>query len=306
MICAVSSLTGELAQLAHSYGVTTRYSDWRGSEVEASTETVTAVLAAMGVDASDPAAALRRREEEPWRRMLPATVVTVQGADDRFWVHVPHGEPVQVWADLETGGRRDDLHQLEVWTDPREVDGRLVAEATFELPGDLPLGYHRLTARSGGAESSATLIVTPAEVGLPEQIGERRSWGFATQLYSVRSRDSWGVGDLTDLTDLAVWSAARLDADFVLVNPLHAAEPLPPLEPSPYLPTSRRFFNPLYLRVERIPEYAALPRQERDAVDQLVGRLPAWVTPEDPVDRDAAWTAKRAALRMVHAVPLSA
>src|SRR3954453_10657422 len=306
MICAVSSLTGELAQLAHSYGVTTRYSDWRGSEVEASTETVTAVLAAMGVDASDPAAALRRREEEPWRRMLPATVVTVQGADDRFWVHVPHGEPVQVWADLETGGRRDDLHQLEVWTDPREVDGRLVAEATFELPGDLPLGYHRLTARSGDGESSATLIVTPAEVGLPEQIGERRSWGFATQLYSVRSRDSWGVGDLTDLTDLAVWSAARLDADFVLVNPLHAAEPLPPLEPSPYLPTSRRFFNPLYLRVERIPEYADLPATTRARIRRLATKVRDTLAQREVIDRDAAWNAKLKALRLVHDQPRTA
>ena len=115
-----------------------------------------------------------------------------------------------------------------------------------------------------------------------------------------------GLGDLTDLTDLAVWSASELGADFVLVNPLHAAEPLAPLEPSPYLPSSRRFFNPIYLRVERIPEYAALPPPERDAVDQLVGQLPPWLTPQDPIDRDASWTAKRAALRIVHAAPRSA
>ena len=51
----------------------------------------------------------------------------------------------------------------------------------------------------------------------------RRSWGFAAQLYSVRSRASWGHGDLHDLSDLAVWSGRDLSADFVLVNPLHAA-----------------------------------------------------------------------------------
>ena len=51
----------------------------------------------------------------------------------------------------------------------------------------------------------------------------RRSWGFAVQLYSVRSRASWGHGDLHDLADLATWSAGDLGADFVLVNPLHAA-----------------------------------------------------------------------------------
>ena len=36
---------------------------------------------------------------------------------------------------------------------------------------------------------------------------EERSWGFAVQLYSVRSRQSWGFGDLGDLADLAAWSA---------------------------------------------------------------------------------------------------
>ncbi len=114
------------------------------------------------------------------------------------------------------------------------------------------------------------------------------------------------MGDLTDLTDLAVWSAAELGAGYVLVNPLHAAEPLAPMEPSPYLPSSRRFFNPTYLRVERIPEYAALPSAERAAVDQLGAQLRPWLEPGDAVDRDAAWTAKRAALRIVHAVPRSA
>ena len=215
------------------------------------------------------------------------------------------GDPVEVWVELEDGSALG-TDQVDHWVEPREVEGSRIGEATFAVPADLPLGYHRLRARSGDTEASAHLIVTPAWLGLPEQADRRRQWGFATQLYSVRSGGSWGLGDLTDLTDLAVWSASELGADFVLVNPLHAAEPLAPIEPSPYLPSSRRFFNPIYLRVERIPEYAALPQPERDAVDQLVGQLPPWLTPQYPVDRDASWTAKRAALRIVHAAPRSA
>ena len=42
----------------------------------------------------------------------------------------------------------------------------------------------------------------------------------------------------------------------MLVNPLHAAEPVPPVEDSPYLPTSRRYLNPLYIRVTDVPELA--------------------------------------------------
>src|SRR5712675_592643 len=90
-----------------------------------------------------------------------------------------------------------------------------------------------------------------------------RSWGFAVQLYSLRSRASWGHGDLRDLADLAAWSARDLGAGFVLINPLHAAEPLPPVSASPYLPMSRRWVSPLYLRIEDIPEYKDLSYSER-------------------------------------------
>ncbi len=92
-----------------------------------------------------------------------------------------------------------------------------------------------------------------------------RSWGFAVQLYSLRSRGSWGHGDLRDLADLAAWSARDLGAGFVLINPLHAAEPLPPVSPSPYLPMSRRWVSPLYLRIEDIPEYAETQSSRTDA-----------------------------------------
>ena len=301
----MTSPTGPLAELARASGVMTDYHDWRGQRVEVSAETIEAVLAALGVDTTDPERALRHKVDEPWRRMLPPSVVTVAGETRWVPVHVVDGDPVEVWVELEDGSERR-ADQVDHWVEPREVDGTRLGEATFALPADLPLGYHTLRARSGDTGASAHLVVTPRWLGLPEQARKRRQWGFATQLYSVRSAGSWGLGDLTDLTDLAVWSAAELGADYVLVNPLHAAEPLAPLEPSPYLPSSRRFFNPIYLRVERIPEYAALPPAERDAVDRVGAQLRPWLTAEDPVDRDASWTAKRAALRIVHAAPRTA
>jgi 4-alpha-glucanotransferase len=136
------------------------------------------------------------------------------------------------------------------------------------------------------------LIVTPGWLGFPEHVGDRRTWGLATQLYSVRSRRSWCIGDLADLADLATWSAAEHSAGFVLVNPLHAAEPVAPMEPSPYLPTSRRFANPVYLRVELVPEYAYLDAAARERVEQLRADLQAALRDVDRIDRDAVWAAK--------------
>jgi 4-alpha-glucanotransferase len=311
----VPDLCPELRELAEACGVATDYWDWRGRHVPVGPETVVRVLAALGIDAGTPeaaAAALRDRHRARWSRMLPPCLVTRQGQTPGFPVHVPHGAPVEVWVELEDGGNWPEVRQLENWEPPQEVGGRLVGEATFEVPAGLPLGYHTLRARceteSGVDEAAAALIVTPAWLGLPERMGSRRSWGLATQLYSVRSRQSWGVGDLADLADLATW-AATLGAGFVQVNPLHAAAPsMPgnPMEPSPYLPTSRRFGNPLYLRVERVPEYADLGPSDRAEVVALRGSLQARLDGVDTVDRDASWAAKRAALRLVHAVRRSA
>ena len=308
----MTELNEPLRELAQAYGIATEYWDWQGQHVSVEAETVIAVLAGLDVDASTPEKAwqaLQQHHREPWTRMLPRCLATRQGHAVSIWVHVTAGDPVDVWVELETGGGRG-LRQLENWNPAREIDGRWVGEASFEIPGDLPLGYHTVRARSdghgGGQEASMPLIITPAWLGLPARLGDRRAWGLATQLYSVRSHGSWGgVGDLTDLTDLAVWSGAEHGADYILINPLHAAEPVPPMEPSPYLPSTRRFFNPLYLRPERIPEYVELTPDQRAAVEALRSEVD---TPEawQSIDRNAAWTAKRAALKIIFEVPRSA
>ena len=131
-------------------------------------------------------------------------------------------------------------------------------------------------------------------------VPSERSWGFTVQLYSVRSKESWGHGDLRDLAELAAWSARDHGAGFVLVNPLHAAEPVPPVSPSPYLPMTRRYASPLYLRVEDIPEYARLAAAQRDQIQRLAQPLRARNTSAGLIDRDAVWTAKRAALELIY------
>ena len=146
----------------------------------------------------------------------------------------------------------------------------------------------------------------PVSAALVAPVPAGRSWGFAVQLYSLRSRDSWGHGDLHDLAEFATWSARELGAGFVLINPLHAAEPRPPISASPYLPMSRRFISPLYLRIEDIEELQELDSSERNVVTALgAPQRGASATPA-LIDRDAVWTAKRAALEKIHRVPLRA
>src|SRR5580698_3255136 len=124
-----------------------------------------------------------------------------------------------------------------------------------------------------------------AAVPARPRVPDARSWGLTVQLYSVRSRRSWGHGDLRDLADLASWSARELGAGFVLINPLHAAEPKAPVSASPYLPMTRRFISPLYLRVEDIEEYEGLEPSERAVVTALGKPLRAASTRSALIDR---------------------
>jgi 4-alpha-glucanotransferase len=273
-----------LEQLAAAHGVATSYDNWNNDPVAVEESAVIAALAAMDVDAATPdavASALADVEDKPWRSVLPPVVV-LRGSG-AVVVRTAVAPSVEVL--LEDGG------PVEVTAQPvaREVrDGRTAW--SVQLP-ELPLGCHTLRAVAGREAGECPLVVAPDRVELPA--GLDRTWGWMVQLYSLRSRQSWGIGDYADLRTTLESSAAD-GAGAMLLNPLHAETPVPPLNPSPYSPSSRRFRSPVYLRIEDVPEYAAAPEGVRANVDVL--RPP---TNPERIERDPVWTAKLAALELL-------
>jgi len=291
-----------LQQLADAHGVGTSFQGWDGLPHAVSLETLTKVLGALGVPAHTDEqirAGLAEAELAPWRKTLPPAVVIQQGEPAQVPVHIPDGAPVSLRISLEGGAGSVDAAQQDVWVQPRDVDGVAMGRATFALPQDLPLGWHTLHAEAGSVTATATLVVTPARLDTARDLEERRGWGLATQLYSVRSKRSWGIGDFSDLADLAALSGAR-GADYVLVNPLHAAEPVPPVQPSPYSPSTRRFFNPIYIRIEAIPELAYLRPRKRAALEKLRDEVAGLNRDAERLDRDAVYAAKLQALELLY------
>jgi len=299
-----------LRELAHDLGVSTRYWGWDGTERAVSTQTLHAILAALGTplgaDATetDIAALRAERERAPWRRTLPPVTVLREDRASSVPVHVEHGTGVSVHVELEDGGRLD-LVQGEDHTPPFDLDGTLRGRARFLLPEGLPLGWHRLVAETSTGPAAADLVITPARLTVHEQYAARRALGVQAQLYSVRSERSWGVGDLADLGALAAILGARHGADFLLINPLHAASPTPPVEPSPYLPVTRRFTAPLYLRIEDVPEHGMLTDIARQRIRLLREGVEGWNDRVDRIERDEVLAAKLTALEELFAVPLS-
>ena len=125
-------------------------------------------------------------------------------------------------------------------------DGTLL-KAVTALPPDTPFGYHEIRPHAG--QPPLTIIYSPGTCWLEPTL---RTWGWAVQLYALRSAQSWGHGDLADLRRLARWTA-ELGGGALLVNPLGAVAPTLPQTASPYSPISRQFRNPLYLCIDEVP-----------------------------------------------------
>ncbi|MFD9796685.1 4-alpha-glucanotransferase [Streptomyces sp. NPDC059070] len=282
-----------LARLAALHGVATSYEPSPDHSVPVPPGTVVAVLAALGVDAATPeavAASLAAAERAEAARLLPPTVVhwhTPDSAPPAAFTALPPGTAVRV--ETEDG---DEAR----WTTAGP------AGETPPWPG-LPLGVHRALARTpDGRTARATLVVAPRRAPQPPE----RSHGFLVQLYSLLSARSWGMGDLGDLAELAGWAGRAVGAGFLQINPLHAAVPGTPTDPSPYRPSSRRFPDPVHLRVEDVPEYAhGGDRRRLDELLRRAGALRRAVLDDGGlIDRDAVWALKREALEELRSVPL--
>ncbi|MEX2551237.1 MAG: 4-alpha-glucanotransferase [Nitriliruptoraceae bacterium] len=197
--------------------------------------------------------------------------------------------------DLEPGAPVPDGREAVIVTRPDRGEPAWPGELELEdgsrrrvagaLPTDLPLGYHTLHRDDG---RSTTVIVSPGRcVPHPSRI-----WGFGVQLYSLHSHRSWGIGDLDDLRSLGGW-AAREGAGTLLVNPLDAVVHELDREESPYFPSSRRFRDPLYLAVDRVPGAGSLDADE-------LARLAALARGDGArIDRSRVIDAKRAALEQL-------
>ncbi|MDO5512389.1 4-alpha-glucanotransferase [Corynebacterium sp.] len=294
-----------LKELADAHGVATRYTASDGEEITVTDDTLLKTLRALGVALSDaPAedeltAALHSHREAESIRPLPASVVAVTGDARTFNVHVHDGAPAKVRIICEDGSERA-VQQEENWNPPVTVDGQAFGEATFRIPGDLPLGWHRIELVSNDDRHECALIITPARLSTTDRFVDQPVTGVMAQMYSVRSEDSWGLGDFHDMGQLAEVLATEAGADFLLVNPMHAAEPLPPAEDSPYLPTTRRFINPIYLRIEDIPEMEQLDEDTRSDILELAAELREMNRSEDIIERNPVYQAKLDVLHEMH------
>lgn len=303
-------LARPIIRLAKLVGIATSYVGMSRDYHEIEDDVLVAVLKALGIDASNDGAieqSITTIQRERNIRIVPPTVLHVVGKESKVEVHGGALDVPEASIMLEDGGAYAGKIELEGGGDTVvEVDGGFVCTSYLVLPADLPEGYHTLEVTVGGKTEIATVISAPEKIELLDDMKEGSLWGWMSQLYSIRSSGSWGIGDYEDLKTLLVESKKKTGADFMLINPLHAAEPVPPIEPSPYLPISRRFINFSYIRPESMPEYAVLSPEDKAKVDELHEQVKPLNGNARILDRETMWRTKMQALWIIYKSGLSA
>ncbi|MBB4286582.1 4-alpha-glucanotransferase [Roseospira goensis] len=266
----------ELEALARLAGVSPEYWDAFGTHAVVPEGTKRAFLAGMGMAAGDAEEAGRTladleartdarlappclvlRCEAPGLERLPLALSVPESARSGrlSWALAVEGQTGDALAGtLDLSGAVSEGPVATVGT-------RSVQRLHVELPAALPWGYHRLTLSLDGGDGGdaadptpVMVIVAPARCYLPPRLAEGdRLWGPSVQVYALRGRDDWGMGDFADLRRLLTASAG-VGAGVVGINPLHALFPTRPRHASPYSPSSRLFLNPLYIHLPDVPE----------------------------------------------------
>ena len=289
-----------LARLATAAGIAPIWLDIAGTRHVVAADTTRALLAAMGLGVATTGDARERLVElaaARERRRLPCVCVIAQGAAASVAIAVDGATP-QVRAALRLTCEDGTETVLAFNADDcpasatQAADGRHVAQRLLRLP-PLPAGYHTLRF-DDGPEQACRIVVAPPRCYLPPALraGGRR-FGVAAHLYALRRRGDQGIGDFTALCQLGA-ATARAGGVVVGVNPLHALFSGERQRASPYHPSDRRFLDPIYVDVERIPELAG-SSSARELLSSRAGAI-AGLAARAAVDYTGVWEVKHAVL----------
>lgn len=296
-----------LHRLAALHGVENRYVDAFGHRREVPRDSLRELLVAMGVEPfGERQIADRLRELERRRAArLADPVVVLTEAERQIPIHLPNpSAETEVLLELETDS--GETVEKTVPTDRLSAspDGG-PEHRMLPLGRRLPIGEHRLVLSAGpkgrrALRAEVELIVTPERCLLPEDLERDRLFGFAAQLYGLRSGRQHGIGDFADLQELCR-RGARRGASLIGVNPLHALFPAEPGHFSPYSPSNRSFLNPVYIALDRAAE-----REGSEQALGLLGDLDLAAALEraraaELVDYPAVWSIKARVLEALFA-----
>ncbi len=257
--------------LADRYGLARSYTDGVGVRRSLEPAVLTSILSSMGVPTDAKAQQRGEPNQDSSRQLVedvviipestrvPSLVMTIPvdqaslGDESISWV-IQDEQQVKQAGSL--AAQKCQILEQTV------IDCVPYVRLRIPLRVSLDLGYYwgTFSVRNSHRllEGRSFLIVAPRRCYIPANPSQ--SFGVSVQLYNVHTSQNWGIGDFRDLRKILQWARKDLRAATIGVSPLH--DPAVGVC-SPYSPSSRLFYNPLYLDLEAISEFRSTPAIQR-------------------------------------------
>jgi 4-alpha-glucanotransferase len=248
----------DLRARAAAAGIQTSYVDSSGARREVRDEALQAVLERLGEGAAS-------------EDLCEPVVVCWQGRRNR----APLAAKAAAELEMEDGTRQN------------------LSSAELDRLPALPTGYHKLHLRAGGRKQSVLLISAPVKL----HSEPLREWGAFLPLYAAHSDGSWGAASFTDWKRFTRWVAHQGGGVAGTLPILSSFLDHPKVQPSPYSPASRLFWNEFFVDVTAAPEFDNSPEARRRAA-RLGAKLKRFRTGEF-IDYASEWAARREILELL-------
>lgn len=289
MTSATQTRLSPLQRLAKTYGISLEYTDAFNQRQETTPYALEKVLHALGVSPCDSESAIKARlaewEEAQWLPVLPPMTVWRQGDQQPLRIQLDFMPKAPL--EWKITDEAQQVYTGELLLNPlNKVDerqterrGLLFSQKTlrfawhWHIEAPLPVGYHHVELFYRGERLvQSQLAMTPRQAYIPQALNEHQAWGVSSQLYSFKSKQNYGIGDVNDLHSL-IDTLADVGGKAIGLNPLHEVFPHDPNAISPYSPSSRLFLNSLYIHPQNSVDFhqseeaQALYNQSKAAIE---------------------------------------
>jgi 4-alpha-glucanotransferase len=243
-------------QLADVVGLHSSYFGTYGDKVFAKKQAKESLLKAMGFKLDDQSLidTLEKINHKAWLNILPEVHIigleqniftiklslandkvnsTIQSCSQIHWEIAANLENMPEASSANKYAGTSNVNEMlkgEIAT----INGVCYQKYNLPLP-QLAQGYYQLTISYRDEKASCPLIYAPKTCYSAKEASSAKMWGYTAQIYSLRSKNNWGIGDFSDLKSLVEKSANQQSAAIGL-NPLHPLYYQNPAHLSQYSP----------------------------------------------------------------------
>ena len=248
-------MENKLEELSQKLGIATSFSAQGISDCKIKDELIKFFCCQLGANVSDEKSvdeACEKLDDRCYKETLEPIYIRRQSnlSIDIYLKQKDFDENIEIFATSKEKKNRIVLNFDKRFEMEKQIGQTVYQKWHLDIKDNLEIGYYELEIHFPKHTYYTVLAVAPEKCYTTADVESAKLWGFTLQLYSLKSKRNWGIGDFSDLKDFAR-IAAGFGADIIGLNPINALFHDFPENASPYSSISRLFLNPIYIDVEK-------------------------------------------------------